>query len=59
MRCVISWYRAGVDVDARLPVLSTYLGHGAPRDTYWYLTGVPELLELVAERMDTAPETLP
>ncbi|HVA08152.1 MAG TPA: hypothetical protein VNG12_15550 [Acidimicrobiales bacterium] len=56
---MISWYRAGVDVDARLPVLSTYLGHGAPRDTYWYLTGVPELLELVAERMDTAPETLP
>jgi integrase len=59
VKCVIGWYRAGVDVDAQLPVLSTFLGHGAPRDTYWYLTGVPELLELVAERMDTTPEALP
>jgi len=59
VKCVIGWYRAGVDVDARLPVLSTYLGHTSPRDTFWYLTGVPELLELAAERLDTAPEVLP
>jgi integrase len=59
VKCVIGWYRAGVDVDARLPLLSTYLGHVSPRETYWYLTGVPELLALVAERMDTAPEVTP
>jgi integrase/recombinase XerD len=59
VRCVIGWYRAGVDVDARLPLLSTYLGHTSPRETYWYLTGVPELLELVVERMDVAPEVMP
>jgi integrase len=54
VKCVIGWYQAGVDVDARLPLLSTFLGHVSPRETYWYLTGVPELLELVVERMDSA-----
>ncbi len=54
VRCVIGWYQAGVDVDARLPLLSTFLGHVSPRETYWYLTGVPELLELAMDRMDGA-----
>ena len=52
MRCLVGWYRAGLDVEQRLPVLSTYLGHVAPSTTYWYLTAVPELLEIVAERLD-------
>ena len=39
-------------MQAKLPLLSTYLGHVAPSTTYWYLTAVPELLELVAERLD-------
>ncbi len=30
------WYRDGEDVQARLPVLSTMLGHIAPAHTYWY-----------------------
>ena len=54
VKCVIGWYRDGLDVEARLPLLSTYLGHVAPSTTYWYLTGVPELLELVSERLDSA-----
>lgn len=52
VRCLIGWYREGVDVEWRLPLLSTWLGHVDPSATYWYLTGVPELLELVAERID-------
>lgn len=52
VRCVIGWYREGLDVDRRLPLLSTYLGHVAPSSTYWYLSAVPELLELIAERLD-------
>lgn len=32
---LINWYRSGVDVHARLPYLSTYLGHREPRFTYW------------------------
>ena len=48
---MINWYRAGVDVEAQLPKLSTYLGHVNVRSTYWYLTAVPELLQLAAERL--------
>lgn len=51
---LLSWYRDGVDVQARLPWLSTYLGHVDPKSTYWYLTGTPELLTLAAERLEHA-----
>ena len=30
------WYRDGADVQAKLPVLSAYLGHSCPEATYWY-----------------------
>lgn len=49
---LVRWYRSGVDVERQLPVLSTYLGHGHVTDTYWYLTAVPELLRLAAERLE-------
>ena len=45
------WYRNGEDVQARLPVLSTMLGHIAPAHTYWYLTATPDLLALAAQRL--------
>jgi len=48
------WYRDGEDVGARLPWLSTYLGHREPRYTYWYLSAAPELLALAAGRLETA-----
>lgn len=48
---LLAWYRAGEDVEARLPTLSTYLGHRDPRSTYWYLSAAPELLALAAGRM--------
>lgn len=57
VRCVISWYRDGLEIERRLPLLSTYLGHVAPSSTYWYLSAVPELLELIADRLDAASET--
>jgi integrase/recombinase XerD len=53
------WYRANVDVDARLPVLSTYLGHVSPSTTYWYLTATPELLALAAKRSRRAWRSRP
>jgi integrase/recombinase XerD len=56
VRCVISWYRDGLDVERRLPLLSTWLGHVAPSSTYWYLSAVPELLELIADRIDAIHE---
>lgn len=56
VRCVIGWYRQGLDVERRMSLLSTWLGHVDPGSTYWYLTGVPELLELVADRLDAGGE---
>jgi integrase len=52
VRTVLGWYRDGVDVQARLPWLSTYLGHRKPACTYWYVSAVPELLALAAERRE-------
>jgi integrase/recombinase XerD len=48
---LLAWYRDGGDVAARLPWLSTYLGHHDPRSTYWYLSATPELLALAVERL--------
>lgn len=53
---LIDWYRAGTNVESRLPWLSTYLGHLHPANTYWYLSAAPELLGLAAERLETATE---
>jgi integrase/recombinase XerD len=41
---ILKWLKAGKDVHALMPALSTYMGHSRPADTYWYLTGVPELM---------------
>lgn len=49
---LLDWYRAGVDVEARLPWLSTYLGHVGPATTYWYLTATPELVTLAHRRLE-------
>lgn len=46
------WHAAGVDVEARLAVLSTYLGHLNPAYTYWYLQAVPELMTVLGNRVD-------
>jgi len=51
-RRLLQWHREGVDVDRRLVDLSTYLGHAKVSDTFWYLTGFPELLALVGERFE-------
>jgi integrase/recombinase XerD len=37
-----------------LALLSTYLGHAHPADTYWYLSATPELLTLAAGRLENA-----
>jgi hypothetical protein len=49
---LLDWYRDGGDVAARLPLLSTYLGHVEPANTYWYLHAAPELLAQAAHRLD-------
>ena len=58
VRSLIEWYRAGEDIDQRMPLLSTYLGHVDPASTYWYLEAVPELLELISRRLEQLPGVL-
>lgn len=52
VNAILDAYRSGGDVQARLPVLSTYLGHVHPKDTYWYLQAAPELLALASQRLE-------
>jgi integrase len=56
---LIGWYRDDVDVQARLPLLSTYLGHTHPGSTYWYLSAAPELLSLTVRHLDAAQGAKP
>ena len=53
---LLSWYRAGIDVERRLPELSAYLGHVHVNDTYWYISAVPELLQLATLRLEQRGE---
>lgn len=52
-RRLLQWYRDGVDLDHTMATLSTYMGHVKVTDTYWYLTGIPELMQIAAERYET------
>jgi integrase len=51
---LLRWYRDGLDVQPRLPALSTYLGHADPGHTFWYLSATPELLGLAVQRLEQA-----
>jgi len=59
VRTLADAYRAGLDVERQVPVLSTYLGHVAPSSTYWYLSAVPELLGVAARRLEASLGDLP
>lgn len=52
LRTLLNWYREGSDVEPQLPLLSTFLGHVDPKNTFWYFEGAPELLALAAERLE-------
>jgi hypothetical protein len=40
------------EVHHHILALSTYLGHAKVTDTYWYLSAVPELMALTAQRFE-------
>lgn len=52
VRTLIQWHRSGIDINGRMPVLSAFLGHVNPAGTFWYLSAVPELMELASARLD-------
>jgi integrase len=51
-RTLLAWYRKGMNVDRHMPELSAYLGHAHVTDTYWYLSAVPELMQMAAMRLE-------
>jgi len=51
-KTLLAWYRNGMNVDRHMPQLSAYLGHAHVTDTYWYLSAVPELMQLAAMRLE-------
>jgi site-specific recombinase XerD len=50
VRSTLRFYEQGIDVDRAILALSTYVGHAKVSDTYWYFTGIPELMAIAAER---------
>lgn len=44
------WYAQGVDVQAKLPHLATYLGHVSAVSTHYYLKLTPELRQAASQR---------
>jgi integrase len=47
---MLTWYQQGINPQAHLPHLATYLGHSEISSTLVYLTVTPELLQLASER---------
>ncbi len=52
VRRLVLWHEQGEDINQRMLALSTYLGHVKVSSTYWYLTGVPELMGLLGQAFE-------
>jgi integrase/recombinase XerD len=50
VNALLRWYRAGADVEAKLPLLATCLGHGSAVSTHYYLHFVEPLRTAASER---------
>jgi integrase len=51
-RRVQLWHERGADIDNAMAALSTYVGHAKISYTYWYLTGVPDLMAVAGNRFE-------
>ena len=56
--CVLRWYREGADLQAKLPLLATYLGHVSVLSTQEYLKATPELLRAASARFERSYGTV-
>lgn len=54
VHALLRWYREGADLDAKLPVLATCLGHGSLAGTQRYLHLTAELFPEVTSRANAA-----
>ena len=56
---LLRWYEEGADIGQKILALSTYLGHAKITDTYWYVTGVPELMAIASQRFERLTQQRP
>lgn len=52
VRRVQHWRESGQSIDHAMFWLCTYLGHAKISDTYWYLSGIPELMDTIGARFE-------
>ncbi|HZM77663.1 MAG TPA: tyrosine-type recombinase/integrase [Candidatus Limnocylindrales bacterium] len=52
VHAMLDAYASGQDGQARLTLLSTWLGHVHPAGTYWYLSASPELMAFAGTRLE-------
>lgn len=52
VRTMCKLYGNGRDIERGVYTLSVYLGHAGPSSTYWYLSAVPQLMQLACRRID-------
>jgi integrase len=52
------WYQSGINPQAKLPYLATYLGHKDIRSTLVYLNITPELLQEASQRFHNSTATV-
>lgn len=50
VNALLRWYRAGADVESKLPLLATYLGHGSAESTHYYLHFIEPLRDAASKR---------
>lgn len=55
---VTLWHAQGINVDQQMLALSTYVGHAKITDTYWYLSGVPQLMAMAANKFEAYTQML-
>jgi len=49
VNALLRWYREGADIEAKLPLLATYLGHGSALSTHHYLHFIEPLRTAASE----------
>ena len=50
VNALLRWYRAGAEVEAKLPLLATYMGHVSVMSTHYYLHWIEPLRTAASER---------
>lgn len=58
VRSILRAFEEGLNVDQVVLTLSRYVGHDHVADTYWYVTGIPELMAIAAERFHNYSKVL-